>query len=92
MKKVKAPTLTEAQEYWLLLDRERYSRDREVFVPQVEPQIRVVSKPCTRQHIGKKAFEVYGRLMFDAGRYAAGARDKSAVDAYAEMLRRDDAS
>jgi hypothetical protein len=84
---MKSPKLTPAQEYWLLLDRERYSHDREPYVPLVEPQIRVVSKPCARRHIGKKALEEYGRMMFDAGRYAAGARDTTAIDAYTQMLK-----
>ena len=69
--------LTSGQEFLLSLERERFNVAHHrktaevVFVPT--PQ------KCTRKHVSENR----DKLFFHAGRYAAGARDASAVDANA---------
>jgi len=72
----KAPKLTEAQEFWLLLERERYSKP--VATPKVQIDTVVVKE---KVYITSKKRDQRDKLMFHAGRAAAGATDKVALEA-----------
>jgi len=60
-------------------------------------EVETVTRPCTRnhatpaesckrQHVTETELEERDTMMFNAGRYAAGARDKSAVVATEKMF------
>lgn len=75
---------------WLAsLDQERFNvAYREIKEPRVrvETLIRTVIKPCRREHLTSKARAARDQIMFNAGRYAAGARDHVAVDAHEQLM------
>lgn len=76
--------LSPGQEFLLMLERERYNVAHRVSAEpkiQVREVIRWQTKPCTKQHVSKKHLEERDRIMFNAGRYAAGARDATATAA-----------
>jgi hypothetical protein len=77
----KVPKLTEAQEFWLLLEKERYSK------PVITPKVRIDTVVVKEKvYPSKREQQRRERLMFDAGRAAAGATDVVAVMA-AKWLR-----
>jgi len=72
------------------LEAERY--DQSWRTPLTLPEPKVITRPCTRQHatpaeacqrthITLAEQEARDQLLFNAGRYAAGARDSVAVKA-----------
>lgn len=71
---------------WLRLEAERldrsYLKPKSAFAPNVEYRERVVEKVVYKPTPDDKRLHL---LFFNAGRYAAGARDHSAVNADAEL-------
>ncbi len=76
MPKIKPPTLTPEQEFLVRLEMER--NDKSYLQPRkpIEPKVVYLT-----QKEYPKSRAVRDKMMFDAGRYAAGARDKSATKA-----------
>jgi hypothetical protein len=68
------PVFSEAQEYWLKLEKERYS------VPKAKPV-------CNLEHVDAESRERRDKMMFDAGRFAAGATDFVAVRAHKALMK-----
>jgi hypothetical protein len=60
---------------------ERYAVTRREDKP-AQVQYVYVPKACKRRHVEAKDQETRERLYFNAGRYTAGARDKTATTAY----------
>lgn len=82
--------LTPEQEFWLALDRERFNvayREKVDVVERVVVQPRVVKQACRRVHLTPKTQEAHDQMMFNAGRFAAGAVDRVAVEAHEQLMR-----
>lgn len=87
--------LTPGQEFLLALERERFNV---AYRTQAEPKrIEVIkpipctkphNKPCTKAHVT----EEHDQMMYNAGRYAAGARDNAAAEAQEALLKHLEAS
>jgi hypothetical protein len=79
------PVFSEAQEYWLLLEKERYG------VTQRQPEVVEKVLPCSRKHFDRcsrpHASESRDQMLFNAGRFAAGARDKVAALAHEKLMK-----
>jgi hypothetical protein len=43
-------------------------------------------KPCRKTHLDGDAVEKRDKMMFNAGRYSAGARDRVATEAYNQLF------
>jgi hypothetical protein len=64
--------------------------DRERFGIQPKKPVPHACEPCQRPHVRQcrkpHATEARDQMMFNAGRFAAGATDKVAVEAYKELM------
>ena len=70
---------------WLAqLEQERYSTAYRTPKPEPEPRVVYIS---TKPKVDKKAQRQRDTIMFQAGRYAAGARDPEAIAGNAEVAR-----
>jgi hypothetical protein len=77
------PELTKAQEFWLSLEAERFNVAYRTSLPERIREVPVYrEKPCTRKHVNRADQQKRDQVMFHAGRYAAGATDKAALDAH----------
>lgn len=82
---------TENRDFWLTLERERFNVAHRTSVPEriVETQKTVVNtvlKPCNRKHLTSKTQVERDQMMFNAGRFAAGAVDRVAVEAHEKLM------
>jgi hypothetical protein len=59
------------------LEAERY--DISFREPVQNPKQELANTRCNRKHITEAELDLRDKLMFNAGRYSAGARDKVAV-------------
>lgn len=88
-KMTQAPSLTPGQEFLLSLERERYNvAYRTTPPPQVVTRevIRTIQKPCKKAHPNPAEQEKRDQIMFNAGRFAAGATDKVAIEAHEALM------
>jgi hypothetical protein len=69
--------LTPVEQWLLELERERTSR----WIKNNEPEVQILKEVCTRPHESKKHRAERDRVFYDAGRFAAGDRDKAAIKA-----------
>lgn len=71
-----------ALQFWMLLEAERHDLSYKRRSPEPEPQVVYVTKPAREN---KKAREKRDKLFYDAGRFAGGATDQTAIRADEEL-------
>ena len=54
--------------------------------PVLSPKQELANTRCNRKHVTEAELENLEKLMFNAGRHSAGARDKTAVEAAAKLF------
>lgn len=85
------PIFSEAEAFNLLLNKERFNVAHRVQaepkpVADPTPVTRTIVKPCNRKHLTSKTQQERDRIVFAAGRFAAGARDTVAVEAHGKLM------
>jgi hypothetical protein len=81
----------ENRDFWLSLERERFNvAHREIvserIVEKPVTRVQTVLKPCNRKHLTSKTQQERDQMMFNAGRFAAGAVDRVAVEAHEALM------
>lgn len=80
------PVFSEAEAYLIALNKERTAYREPAPVEVVEKMV-----PCSRKHFDKcttpHASEKHDQMMFNAGRFAGGARDKVATEAHEQLMK-----
>ena len=78
------PVFSEAEAYLIALNKERTAYRTPVEKEYVEIK---VTTPCSRKHYPvKQVDEKRDQMMFNAGRFAAGARDNVALKAHSTLM------
>lgn len=81
--------MTPAEEFLLSLERERFNvayrvpaAPKTIEIIKPVPCTKSHNKPCTKEHVT----ESRDQMLFNAGRYAGGARDKNALEAHEALI------
>lgn len=82
------PIFSEAEAYLIALNKERTAYRDPAPVEVVE---KIVVSPCNRKHYDRcskaHATESRDQMLFNAGRFAAGATDRVASDAHDKLMK-----